>query len=190
MIPANVREAMERMNGDDWTGNDAVVVAKFAVPVLERLEKSLAEAGDLRQKSLGDLDYDAATIYKVVVKHIASILEDAQDLRDSLAEKASGLKISQSQLMRELHTLNTIGQHAADVAKLIDAIRAIPPSPPKVREWVDRDGHRWRLIDGRLEVRSGATKHWIKSGLGSVEAMICRGRRYGIREITNTGGNQ
>ena len=37
MIPANVREAMERMKGDEWTGSDAVVVATYAVPILDRL---------------------------------------------------------------------------------------------------------------------------------------------------------
>lgn len=41
MIPANIREAMERMKGDQWTGNDAVVVAKFAVPILERVERGI-----------------------------------------------------------------------------------------------------------------------------------------------------
>lgn len=50
MIPANVREAMERMKGDQWTGNDAVVVAKFAVPILERLVQTIED----RQRQTDD----------------------------------------------------------------------------------------------------------------------------------------
>lgn len=78
--------------------------------------------------------------------------------------------------------------HATKLLQLMDAIRAIPPGPPKVREWVNRYGARWRLIDGRLDYMGGPFKCWIKSGFDSVEAMLRSGRRYGIREVTK--GNQ
>lgn len=86
--------------------------------------------------------------------------------------------------------MKTIDQHAADFARVIDAIKSIPPSPPrvpKVREWIDNHGNHWRLIDGRIEYRERSRSDWRRSFYDSIEGMILDGKKFGIREITTKG---